>query len=153
MKTGIEAGDLRQIRQARGENAYRQQVVRLVQRRKRHKALQSGKHCRRYAHRRRIVGAAVDNAMADRGEASAARIGAQPIQQKRNRAFVAGRLPIGPCMLAHDGTGRILCAKARAALKLFEVAGNKRCQVGTGAKDGKLEARRARVQDQNRVAH
>ena len=127
--------------------------MRLVQRRKRHKTLQPGKHCSRYAYRRSIVGAAVDNAMADRGEAPAVGAGTQPIEQKRDRAFMAGWTAIRPCMFVHDGTGRVLRAKARAALKLLEVARNERCEIGAGAEDGKLEARRARVQDQDRIAH
>ncbi len=91
--------------------------------------------------------------MADRGEAPAVGAGTQPIEQKRDRAFMAGRAPIRPRMFVHDGTGRVLRAKARAALKLLEVARNERCEIGAGAEDGKLEARRACVQDQDRIAH
>jgi hypothetical protein len=153
MKTGIEARDLQEVRQACSEGAYWQQVVRLVQRRKRHKALQPGKDCGRYAHRRGVVGATVDDAMTDRDKAPAAGVRTQPIEQKRNRAFMARRAAIRPRMLVHDGTGRVLRAKARVALKLFEVAGNKWCEVDAGDENGKLEARRAGVQNQDRIAH
>ncbi len=68
MEGGVEAGHLRQLRLPLDQRADRRQVVRLVQRRQRNVLLQRLKHARIDAHRRRILGAAVHDAVTDADE-------------------------------------------------------------------------------------
>ena len=66
MKGGIEAGNLRQTRRKRQNGADGREIVRLVQGRKRHIALEPGEHLRVYENRTVVLRAAMDDAVADR---------------------------------------------------------------------------------------
>ena len=65
MERGVEAGDLRQLRQAREQEADRREVVRLVQRRERHVFLQRVDDRGVDARRLRVLEPAVHDPMAD----------------------------------------------------------------------------------------
>ena len=86
---GVEAGDLRQARVDRRDDADGGEVVRLVQRRQRLERGQAGEDVGVDAHRAVEVGAAVDDAVADGAELDAAEAGEPAAQRLGGRA--AGR--------------------------------------------------------------
>jgi hypothetical protein len=113
VRGGVEAGDLRHVRQALEQRANRRQVVRLVQRCKRHELVQLRDDGSVQSHGRRKVGPAVHHAMADRGHTIArAVLRLQPVEDVRERAVVSQlracshffSLAVLPrCVLGHEG--------------------------------------------------
>ena len=128
VERGVEAGDLRQLRRALQQRADRREVVRLVQRRERHELLEL-RHDRGVdADRRGVVGAAVDDAMADRGEPVVRAVRRlQPVEDVRERAVVAELRARLPALLAGGLAGGVLRDEARRGVDALDLpAGDER---------------------------
>ena len=93
MERRVEACDLRQVWQLGEENFDRLDRKRLVQRREGDVAPEVGQHARVDAHRRRILAAAVHDAVSHRRRRSATRLpfdaGSDTLQRRVVRPFIA----------------------------------------------------------------
>ena len=129
--------------------------MRLVQRRERHERCQSVQHVGVDANRERIARAAVDDAMTDRDEISIPHVRLQPIEEELQGAGMLRRGIFLPRVFADGRTARIFRVKASPAIKLLQVATDTHLESVTVAhqKLGELEARGARIQNEDRVAH
>ena len=142
MEPRVEARDLRHLGHARGERAYRPQVVRLMQRCERHQPLQFRDDLGGDAHRARVVDTAVNDAMSHRAQLPDTGARMQPIEQKCEGAVMTGGLALGPRVLVDARAGRIHGTKSRPPRELFEIAGDNRCQcAAVDMEHRKLEAR------------
>ena len=109
MERGIEAGHLRQVGPAPEEHPDRREIVRLMQRRERHELLELRHDRGVHPHRRRVLGAAVDDPMADRRETvSGAVRRLQPVEDVRERAIVSHLRARFPALLACRFPGGVL---------------------------------------------
>ncbi len=143
MKCGVEGGDLRQPGPPRGDGADRHQVVRLMQRRQRDERSQLLDDGCVHPHRRSVIGAAVHDAVSNRGEPRAARRGLQPVEQEFKRALMLRRRVFAPVVPARDGASRIPRAKPRPAVKLLQVPTQLRFELAAVADEihGEFQAR------------
>ena len=90
VKGRIEAGDLRQVRPSSGDGADGRKIVRLMQRRERRQLIELGKQLGRHALRPVVIGAAMDDAMADRDEPVAAEMALRPADHLSMSASIIG---------------------------------------------------------------
>ena len=151
MERGIETGDLRKIGKAAKKRANWRQIVRLVQRRERHEALQVRENFGVDSDRPVVVWAAVDDAMTDRSRYELLRF-AQP----RARGEECGRnvTNLGRRVRLIDQTfsvgvfGAQLWARADAVHLPFDQALQSTAPI---RKYLEFDARRAGIDDQDRV--
>src|SRR6185312_5789851 len=154
VERGVEARDLRYAGRALREDADRREVVRLVQRRERRQPREIVDDRRRQPHRRDVALAAVHDPVPDRGERRAIVRLAEIVEQELDRAVVRIELTHGECALRKRRTAGISRGERRRAEQVVDDAGlREREVVAVDREHGELEARRARVDDEDRVAH
>ena len=152
MERSVEAGHLQQIRPARQQRAYRRQIVRLVQGRKRTVSLQMRQNVRIDDNRSIVVGAAVNDAVAY-GDEFHRLCFLQPIAGGRHRGRDVGDLfrRIGFI----DQVGAVACFDAqprqRADAVKLTLDEPLRLPTELNVEYLKFDARRARVDNQNRI--
>ena len=156
MKRGIEAGDLRQLRPALEQQADRREVVRLMQRRERHELFEHGDDIGVEPHRLRILHAAVHHPVADRRELEAAAVRRAENRRDAPRRPSWPRLTPSPQRLL----GERRAVRVRARRTVATVCRPSIWPRTTGssapsrsAKSEELDAGRAGVQNEDRVAH
>ena len=148
---GIEARHLRQAGAVGQQGLHRQQVGRLVQRGQRHQRLEPRHDLRRDAHRRHEIRATVDHAMPD-GSQGASRIpGIEPLEQEGQRNGMVDAAV--PRALHRDRAGGLADRGTGMVVQLFDDALFGPRQHVAEHEDLELQARRARVQHEDRVRH
>jgi len=124
----VEAGDLSERRLSFGENPYRREVMRLVQRGERNKPTERCQHTRVDSYRRREIHAAVNDAMSDRGKLTRSGLVPQEVQQVRDGAVVAQGDAIFPRALIGDGTACAVGCKLGRRVEALEFAAKRPMQ-------------------------
>ena len=141
MERGVEAGDLRQLRKALADRADRRKVVRLVQRRERHEALELRDHLVVDQNRLRVDRPAMDDAMPDGGKVDAVLLpqhGAGDLDRGGEIAHLAGLIGlIGENRVV--GAGRL---QPRAGSDAVDLTANDRRRAAARRREHlELEAR------------
>ena len=154
MERGVEARDLRQIRYGVEQRADGREIVRLVQRRERIQALEVGKDVGIDADGRRIREAAVHDAMADGAQRMIAEVLADERDDMRERSIMSERGAVGPSPLAQSFAARIEGFEARRRIDLFDLPVVQPSEIAAAlGEQRELDARRAGVDDGDRIAH
>src|SRR5438477_6425174 len=154
MERSVEAGDLRKLRQSLEQRTYWRQVVRLMQRRERYVFLERADHGRIEAHRLRVLESAVNDAMSDTDEPMLGELVAEKTDEMFERAIMTELDAVAPCLLGDDRAAAVLGDEARRRVQTFRLpARDERHAIRLLRKQRELEARRARVQDGDRIGH
>ena len=155
MEGGIEAGDLRQRRRALYQDPDRRQVMRLVQRRQGNQALELRHHIPIYAHRCRVVDAAVHHTVSDGGQLVLGGVGLlQPVPDMGDRAVVPELGALCPALLARRLAGSARGDEMGARVDAFDLAACHDRRLDAGRREQReLDAGRAGVQDKDRISH
>src|SRR5437762_7620428 len=151
MERGVEAGDLRKLRQSLEQRTYRRQVVRLMQRSERYVFLERADHGHIDAHGLRVFEAAMDDAMSDTDEPMLGELVAEKIDEMFERAVMTELDAAAPGLLGDDRAAAVLGDETRRRVQTFRLpARDERHAVRLLRKQRELEARRARIQDGDR---
>src|SRR5262249_11909072 len=129
------------------------QVVRLVQRRQRHVCLQGRHHPGVDEHRPGKLPPAVDDPVTGRADAVLAELPPAPAEQELDRPRVPEFGTGLPGPLSDGLAGGIAGREVRLGEKLLDLAAEQQLGRLAVEEDRKLEARRAGIQDKNRVSH
>src|SRR2546427_9672609 len=125
--------------------------MRLVQRREWDETLESLEGRGIDPNRSRVLQTAVDDPVADADQSVARELALQEVVQILDRAIVA-ELPPGPGLLGNDAARRILGHEARRRVEALDLPPHlERELAGTLGEDGELEARRASVENEDRI--
>src|SRR5215470_13291931 len=158
MECRIEACDLRDVRRDPPDCPYRSEVVRLVQRRQRHKLLQLIEDRGVDDHRRRELLTAMHDSMADGQDAQAIRMPGDPFEERGQRTLVVAaagaRTPDG--LIGHRpalGVNRDKSRFGSDALDLAVIAQHERVTTLVQGEHRELDARRSCVDDEDDVRH
>jgi len=150
----IEARDLRQVGHPREQRLDRREIVRLVQRRERHVLLQCRDATRVDAHRFHVLAAAMHDAVPDRHQPMMRNAPAQKPDKVFERAVVAERFAGRPLLLVEHVAVAILRDEARRRVDAFGLPSRDENGVlALVGEERELDARRACVQDGDRVGH
>ena len=153
VKGGIEARDLRQRGRAFRDGPDRRQVVGLVQRRQRNERFELGERRGVDENRAREARAAMDDTMPDGHDAMLAEHAASaPAEEVVDRALVSELRPGRPFLLRDHVAGRA-GDEARPGRQPLELAPQEEPRRILIEEDGELQARRARIQHEQRVGH
>ena len=154
VERSVEAGDLRQLGSALQQQPDRSQVVRLVQGRKRHELLQRCKHVGIQPDRPRVFEPSMHDTMADADQAIAGKPLAQKCHQMLERAGVTKLGSLTPRFLGGRLASAIQRNEVRRGVKAFDLAALIELQlVPSHQEERELDARRACIQDDDRVSH
>jgi hypothetical protein len=154
VERGVEAGDLRHLRQAPGDQPDRREVMRLVQWRERHELLQLLHHPGVEPDGLRVRHAAVHHAMAHGGEAVCAAMRLQELDEVRHAAVVAEARALAPVLLPEARARRVPGGEARRRIQALEEPGKAQRELPALLKEEReLDAGGARVEDEDRVGH
>ena len=155
MEGGIEAGDLRQIRAGGGDRADRREVVRLVQGRKRRQPIERGEKPGVTRSGRLMI--ARRHARPDGRRRRASRpprwVSTQPITAS-SKAWKSG-VGVGPAPFRQHFARRVPGDEVRRRADALDLAArDERQPVAVGhLEQRELDARRARIERQDRVGH
>src|ERR1022692_2918748 len=136
----------------RGDDSHRRNVVRLMQRCERNQSLERGQDARVDLDRHCKFAPTVDHPVADGCESRRSQLAAQKFEEVRDRVAMTQGTSISPFLLVHDAVLRVPDVETGRALKTFDLTPKPGMRViaRVGIKR-ELEARRARVQNQNCV--
>ena len=154
VKGGVKACHLRQFGVAFKQCRNRFERKRLVQRRERNVAAQVGQHLRVHAHRVRVFGAAMHHAVHHRNDVVPAVCHA--LQHACTDVLQRGVVGVRGVQRHWAGGHAGFAKGGRGAGDAIHFAVPKRFArqgLHAGVKQRELDARRATVQDQNKVAH
>ena len=129
VKSGVEACNLRHVRQAFEQRPDRREIVRLMQWRQRNEFFELGHHRRIDQHRRTVGDTSVHHAVADCREVMLRKIPAQEQDQVIERAFVAELRAVTPRTLGNNGVGGVLRDEARRREQSFGLAPRQQSQI------------------------
>ena len=156
MKAGVEAGDLRHAGQPLGDRLDRREVVRLMQRRQRHRARAARRGPPASRRRARVTRAAVDDAMADAEHARAAVPDAQPGRRARRAPRGASRTSARSSAARRGVRPSPSLAENRGDVPMPSIwprASSCQAVDSRPPVDAELQARRAGVEDEGVVVH
>ena len=125
--------------------------MRLVQGRERDEPLERLERLGLDPHRSRVLQTPVDDPVADADQSVVRELALQEVSEILNRAIVT-ELPSGPRLLGHDAARRILRHEARCRVEGLDLSPYlERELAGALSEHGELDARRAGVQNEDRV--
>src|SRR5262249_53970875 len=133
------------------QSGHRRQVVGLMERRQRDEALESLDRLGLDSHRRRELQAPVDDPVSYAPEPTTCQVVLQELAEIFDRPAVAERRS-RPRLFGYDTPGEVVRRETRRHVEALALAWELRSEVTrTRGEDGELDARRAGVQNENRV--
>src|SRR6516225_2240890 len=149
MKCGIEAGNLRQLRATRKQRADRREIVGLVQRRQRNVTFESCQHLLIDEHRPVIVGAAMNDAMADSDQVEILGL-AQPSTRRAYSAWQIRNRLLRVCLVDQRYLVGALGAQARADADAVHLAFDEARETAD-TEELEFEARGTGIDNKDRI--
>ena len=151
MERRVEARDLGKLRRAFEQAGHRRQVVGLVEGRQRDEALESLDRLGLDQHRRRELQAPVDDPVPYPPEPPTCQVVLQEVPEIFDRPVVTERRSL-PRPFGDDASGEVARRETRRDVKALDLPSELHGEVARSrGEDGELDARRAGVQNEDRV--